>query len=267
MSLVVSQQPAEGLPAQVTTESDSDSGMGSPAEEVATETADKRRELPDSDEDEDVTVHRKPLRNAIRDSDSEDEAAADSSVHMAEALVLSASSGEERESGEKEERKDNGTQKKSKRISRAPVDSDDSGPEREQSGGVEEHQKEVKKQAQSTKKREKSQRHREKKEKQSKAVEKLKKKERHSEMNENSALPRALNDSGCLLGDTDLFDTGLDDDEEEEESLEAIRAAVRQKMKKHKVRKQDGGVPISRIRRSCVCISGFVMENLEKSWI
>ncbi|XP_034401339.1 claspin [Cyclopterus lumpus] len=235
MSLVVSQQPAEGLPtvAQTATESDSDSGMGSPAEEMATETANKREELPDSDEDEDITVHRKPHRNAIRDSDSEDEeVAAENSTHMAEALVLSASSGEEMETGEKDERKDSGTQKKSKRISRAPVDSEDSEPE--QSGGMEEQQKDVRKEAKSTKKREKSQRHREKKEKQSKAVEKLKKKERHSEMNENMALPRALNDSGCLLGDTDLFDTGLDDDEEEEESLDAIRAAVKQKMKKHK---------------------------------
>lgn len=55
---------------------------------------------------------------------------------------------------------------------------------------------------------------------------------------QNAPLPRALNDSGCLLGDTDLFDTGLDDEEEEEESLEAIRAAVKQKMKKHKVQKR-----------------------------
>lgn len=55
---------------------------------------------------------------------------------------------------------------------------------------------------------------------------------------QNPPLPRALNDSGCPLGDTDLFDTGLDDEEEEEEeSLEAIRAAVKQKMKKHKVQK------------------------------
>lgn len=41
-----------------------------------------------------------------------------------------------------------------------------------------------------------------------------------------------LNDSGCPLGDTDLFDTGLDD---EEESLEAIRNAIKQRMKNHKV--------------------------------
>lgn len=52
---------------------------------------------------------------------------------------------------------------------------------------------------------------------------------------QSTPLPQALNDSGCLLGDTDLFDTGLDD---EEDSLEAIRAAVKQKMKKHKVQKK-----------------------------
>ncbi|XP_068567413.1 claspin isoform X2 [Cebidichthys violaceus] len=209
--------------------------MGSPAEEMVTEMANKREELPDSDEDEDITVHRKPHRNAIRDSDSEEEeAAAENSAHMAEALVLSASSGEEMEAGEKDERKESGAPKKCKRISRAPIDSDDSEPE--QSGGIKERQEEVRKEAKLTnepKKREKSQRHREKKEKRSKAVEKLRKKERLSEMIEDTPLPRALNDSGCLLGDTDLFDTGLGD-EEEEESLEAIRAAVKQKMKKHK---------------------------------
>lgn len=41
-----------------------------------------------------------------------------------------------------------------------------------------------------------------------------------------------LNDSGCSLGNTDLYDTGLD---EEEESLEAIRAAVKQRMNNLKV--------------------------------
>lgn len=41
-----------------------------------------------------------------------------------------------------------------------------------------------------------------------------------------------LNDSGCSLGNTDLYDTGLD---EEEESLEAIRAAVKQRMNNPKV--------------------------------
>ncbi|XP_070841107.1 claspin [Chaetodon trifascialis] len=235
MSLVISQQQVEGLPAA--TESDSDSGMGSPEEEMAMEAATNKEELPDSDDDEDITVHRKPHRNAIRDSDSEEEeAAGENSFHMAEALVLSASSGEEMETAEeKGEKKERGAQR-SKRISRAPIDSEDSEPEQEKHGEMEERQEEVRKETKSMKehkKREKSQRHREKKEKRSKAVEKLKKKERFSEVNENTPLPRALNDSGCLLGDTELFDTGLDDEaEEEEESLEAIRAAVKQKMKK-----------------------------------
>ncbi|KAM9340174.1 claspin [Symphorus nematophorus] len=240
MSLVLSQQQAEGLPAvaQTAAESDSDSGMGSPAEEMVTETANDKEELPDSDEDEDITVHRKPHRNAIRDSDSEEEvAAAENSVHMAEALVLSASSGEEMETGEaeeKEETRQEGPQK-SKRISRAPIDSEESEPEQEKSGETEEQKGKARKEVKSMKERKKSQRHREKKEKRSKAVEKLKMKERFSEMDENTPPPRALNDSGCPLGDTDLFDTGLDDEEEEEEeSLEAIRAAVKQKMKKHK---------------------------------
>ncbi|XP_035039503.2 claspin [Hippoglossus stenolepis] len=230
MSTVVSQQQAVGLPAVARTaaESDSDSGVGSPAEEMAKETINNGEKPPDSDDDEDITAHRKPRCNAIRDSDSEEEeAAAESSVHMTEALVLSASSGEDMETDERREK----VAQKSRRISRAPVDSEDSESEQ---GRTEERQEEVKKEAKSQK-REKSQRHREKKEKRSKAVEKLKKKERFSEMNEDAPLPRPLNDSGCLLGDTDLFDTGLDDDEEmEEESLEAIRAAVKHKMKKHK---------------------------------
>lgn len=110
---------------------------------------------------------------------------------MAEALVLSASSGEEMETGEAEEkgeRKGRGVQK-SKRISRAPIDSEDSEPEQEKCGEMENQQEEVRiemKSMKERKKREKSQRHREKKEKRSKAVEKLKKKERFSEMNEVS---------------------------------------------------------------------------------
>ncbi|KAM7384559.1 hypothetical protein PAMA_011765 [Pampus argenteus] len=243
MSLVLSQQQAEGLPAvaQTATESDSDSGMGSPAEEMVSQTTNNRDERPDSDDDdEDVTVHRKPCRNAIRDSDSEEEdvAATENDLHMAEALVLSASSGEEMETGEAEEKDETKEKRaqKNKRISRAPIDSEDS--EHEKCEEVEEQQQDMKNQVKlgkDRKKREKSQRHREKNEKRSKVVEKLKKKERFSELNEDAPLPRALNDSGCLLGDADLFDTGLDEEEdEEEESLDAIRAAVKHKMKKHK---------------------------------
>lgn len=92
---------------------------------------------------------------------------------MAEALVLSASSGEEAEAGEGKAR---GTQR-SRRISQAPIDSDDSGPELEKHGEDVGEQQEGRgaKSSKEQKKREKSQRHREKKEKRSKAVEKLKK--------------------------------------------------------------------------------------------
>ncbi|XP_061839144.1 claspin [Nerophis lumbriciformis] len=298
MSLILSQQQTEGLAAvtRATTESDSDSGMGSPVEQMV---AYNRDEHPDSDEDEDITARRKPRRNAIRDSESEEEEAA--TVQMAEALVLSASSGEEMTTGEPDEKRENRV-KKSKRIIRALSDGEDSGSDQDEkeeeqqdtgrvekkgskksrriicapSGGkdsgseqdVEEEEdeqqdtgrvekKESKKskrifrapsggegsgseqeEQQDTgrveKKREKSKRHREKKEKRSKAMEKLKKKDRFSDLDEGTPLPSALNDSGCLLGNTDLFDTGLDEELEEEESLDSIRAAVKQKMKKHK---------------------------------
>lgn len=129
----------------------------------------------DSDDEEDIAVHRKPHRNAIKDSDSEEEeAAADTSVCMAEALVLSESSGEEAEADQGKAR----VQQRSRRISQAPVDSDDSGPELERCGDAEEQEQREGRGAKSSKeqkKREKSQRHREKKEKRCKAVEKLKK--------------------------------------------------------------------------------------------
>lgn len=54
-------------------------------------------------------------------------------------------------------------------------------------------------------------------------------------------MKRPLNDSGCLLVDEDLFETGLEEENnsplEDEESLESIRAAVQNKVKKHKASK------------------------------
>lgn len=51
-----------------------------------------------------------------------------------------------------------------------------------------------------------------------------------------------FNDSGCLLVDKDLFETGLEEENnsalEDEESLESIRAAVKNKVKKHKASKR-----------------------------
>uniref|UniRef100_A0A3Q2PWS9 Claspin n=1 Tax=Fundulus heteroclitus TaxID=8078 RepID=A0A3Q2PWS9_FUNHE len=176
---------------------------------------------PDSDE-EDVTAHRRLRRNAIRDSDSEEEEAA-AETSLKEALVLPASSGEEEEEEEEGSRDAGG--RRSRRVSHHPADGE------EQGGDMEE-----------VKKRERSQRNREKKGKRSKAMEDLRKKkkkaERFSEEEEDDARPLVLNDSGCPLGDPDLFDTGLGDEDEEEESLDPIRAAVKQKMKKLKVNQE-----------------------------
>lgn len=70
---------------------------------------------------------------------------------------------------------------------------------------------------------------------------------------QESPLPKVLNDSGCLLGDNDLFDAQLDDDmaeevmeDKEEESLDAIRAAVRKKAK-NKVRERHKSVKLLRV--------------------
>ncbi|XP_020356144.1 claspin isoform X6 [Oncorhynchus kisutch] len=207
------------LPAEVSVaESDSDSGMGSPVEEMqmASEMISNTVDLQDSDDD--MTVNRRSrCRKALRDSDCEEE------VHeMAEALVLSASSGDEMETAEEEVKRAKLESKKMSRI--APVDSDESTTECE-----EELVRNPVKPKKEGKKRENSQRHQEKKEKNSKALERQKKRGR---IEEETPLPCTLNDSGCLLVNNDLYDAGLDD--EEEESLDAIRAAVKQKAKMHK---------------------------------
>ncbi|XP_032436907.1 claspin [Xiphophorus hellerii] len=215
MSLVVSQQQAEAPPAaaQTTPDSDSDSGMGSPAEEAVTmTTADTRDAVPDSD-DEDVAARRKPRRNAIVDSE-EEEVAAEKSVDLVGGQRSPGSSGEEAEPEE--------GGRSSRTIRQAPNDSEEE---------------------EDVKKREKSQRNHEKKKKRSKAMEILKKKKkaaRFCEEEEDGALPVVLNDSGCPLGDPDLFDTGLaDEEEEEEESLDAIRAAVRMKMRNQEEEEEE----------------------------
>ncbi|KAG7457976.1 hypothetical protein MATL_G00232910 [Megalops atlanticus] len=225
MSQLLSQQQqvAEEVLAAVQTvetqaaESDSDSGMGSPLEMDAAEQTNGKEEQPDSDDD-DIAVNRKSrCRKALRDSDSEEEEVAG----MAEALVLSESSEEEEEGAAGDGAKGGS---RGKRIARPALDSEESEPEAEE--GRERPKEE--------RKRERSERRRER-EKRMKGVERVKRKERPAV----TPVTPVLNDSGCLLGDSDLFDTGLEEEgagleEEEEESLEAIRAAVKQKAKKHR---------------------------------
>lgn len=81
----------------------------------------------------------------------------------------------------------------------------------------------------------KSKRRLEKEERKMEKIRQLKKKETK---NEEDDVEQPFNDSGCLLVDKDLFETGLEEENhsplEDEESLESIRAAVKSKVKKHK---------------------------------
>ncbi|XP_059945460.1 claspin [Mesoplodon densirostris] len=81
----------------------------------------------------------------------------------------------------------------------------------------------------------KSKRRLEKEERKMEKIKQLKKKETK---NEEDDVKQLFNDSGCLLVDKDLFETGLEEENnsplEDEESLESIRAAVKNKVKKHK---------------------------------
>ncbi|KAF6108021.1 claspin [Phyllostomus discolor] len=80
----------------------------------------------------------------------------------------------------------------------------------------------------------KSKRRHEKEEKKMQKIRQLKKKETKNE----EEVKQPFNDSGCLLVDEDLFETGLEEENnsplEDEESIESIRAAMKNKVKKHK---------------------------------
>ncbi|XP_059365436.1 claspin-like isoform X1 [Carassius carassius] len=211
MSSLLTERPID-LPEARTAESDSDSGMGSPMEEPVIDNIMVNEDQQDSDED--ITVSRKGRsRKALQDSDSDGE---QEEAGMANALVLSESSDEETKTETESIKKEQG-----KRVSRISMHSDDSEPEKAE---VQVKPKEAKK------KREKSQRRREKEKRNVALVKRLKEKT-------EEVLPiKALNDSGCLLGDSNLFDAQLEEDSEEqleeEESLDAIRSAVKKKARR-----------------------------------
>ncbi|XP_052439173.1 claspin isoform X1 [Carassius gibelio] len=213
MSSLLSERPVDLAEAE-TAASDSDSGMGSPRQEPVIDTNMVTEDQQESDED--IMVSRKGRsRKALQDSDSDGE---QEETGMANALVLSESCDEETNTNETESIK----KKRGKRVPRILMDSDESEPEKVE---VQVNPKEAKK------KREKSQRRKEKEKRNIALVKRLKEKT-------EEALPiKAFNDSGCLLGDSDLFDAQLEEDSEpqlegeEEESLDAIRSAVKKKAK------------------------------------
>ncbi|XP_028820824.1 claspin-like isoform X3 [Denticeps clupeoides] len=243
MSLLAQQLQGAELPAEVPTApgSDSDSGMGSPVEEAAAQITRVSQETQESDDDEEeVTVSRKSCcRKALPDSDSEGEVEA---AGMAEALVLSASSSEEKDGHEDGE----ASKKPKKRICRVAPDSESDESEEKKKGDG---------------KRKKSQRRKEK-EKQTKS------RRRKKERQEVSSPPKPLNDSGCLLADHDLYDAEeVPDLEGQEESLDGVRASVKQKAQQYKLHmdEEDGGeeeAPMQRKERKAARASKEAIKQL-----
>ncbi|XP_007945844.1 claspin [Orycteropus afer afer] len=74
--------------------------------------------------------------------------------------------------------------------------------------------------------------------KEERKMEKIRQLKKKGTKNEKEDMKQPFNDSGCLLVDKDLFETGLEEENnsplDDEESLESIRAAVKNKVKKHK---------------------------------
>nr|XP_055074922.1 claspin isoform X2 [Misgurnus anguillicaudatus] len=217
MSSLLFERPADPLVEGGLAESDSDSGMGSPMDQPVTDTNMAIDDQQDSDDDEIAVSRKGRCRKALQDSDSDEER---EEAGMTNALVLSESSEEEAKNKETKSIK----KKPGNRISRMSMDSETSEPEKEED--VQVKPKEAKK------KREKSQRRKEKVKRNADLVKRLKDK------TEDVAPLKTLNDSGCLLGDSDLFDAQLGDDsehnseEDDEESLNAIRSAVKKKAKR-----------------------------------
>ncbi|XP_044524717.1 claspin [Gracilinanus agilis] len=243
-------------------ETDSDSGQSSCETGSPGHSNTKSISLVERDSDEEIFVSKKFKRNKflLQDSDSEEE--------DRDALSKKTDyDSEERESGENKENLYVGKKGKAQKVYKALRDSDESdvgeplyqknldsrvmapltdstlelGSQSPKSmtlpAGARKSFKECtrNKEHAGGKVKGKSQRRLEKEAKKMEVISRLKKKEKK---NEESETKQPLNDSGCLLGDSELFETGLEEESdsppEDEESLESIRASVKGKVKKHK---------------------------------
>nr|DBA33691.1 TPA: hypothetical protein GDO54_001333 [Pyxicephalus adspersus] len=195
--------------------------------------------------DDEILVHKKTRNKKLfEESDSDSEAGTS---------TVTAREEPEPESDEDKENKTVG-RRKPRRILTALVDSDDNDEDNNQDIAADSDKQNVEENSQETPLNEfldsknnksrkskkhngsedrlkgKSDRRKEKENKKLKAIEKLKEgKPKKSKVQiEEGPL---LNDSGCLLTDGDLFDKNGESDNEEEESLEAIRSSLKNKFK------------------------------------
>ncbi|KAM6045629.1 LOW QUALITY PROTEIN: claspin [Chlamydotis macqueenii] len=254
---------------QKSPDSGSDSGQGS------CETASPGRcgkeivSLDDRDSEEEISVHKKAKsKKVLQDSESEDGEDGGS-------FVQNDTLGRDMENGEEKENTTAQRYKKSHRICQGLLDSDDSDTgdqlqiknlETSGKSGLPENELEEERPLKSGKKYRKHKQHKRDLEEETakKAVGKPRRKEKERRMESLKQLkkekkPRAerekkpgaeadggerypFNDSGCLLDDKELFDNGLEEENdyppEDEESIESIRAAVKNKIKKYKNKEQ-----------------------------
>ncbi|KFO81281.1 Claspin, partial [Cuculus canorus] len=211
-----------------------------------------------SDSEEEIFVRKKAKsKKVLQDSESED--GEDGSFSVQNETL-----GVDKENEEEKENIPALRNKKTHRVRQGPLDSDDSDAgdqlqienlEESTKSGLPEGELEEQSPLKSGKKYRKRKQHkddfeedmakravgksRRRKEKE-KRLESLKqlKKEKKPKAEVAAGETFSFNDSGCLLDDKDLFDNGLEEENdcppEDEESLESIRAAVKNKIKKHK---------------------------------
>ncbi|XP_050182398.1 claspin isoform X1 [Myiozetetes cayanensis] len=230
-------------------DSDSDSGQGS------CETGQGSASCEDRDSEEEIFVRKKAKsKQVLQDSESEDGEEGGPSLQE-ETL------GGDKKDGEAKENTAAQRNKKCHRIRQAPLDSEDSdtgdqlqienletsrvsglaqgelGEERPLKSGKKYRKHKHDAEEETERKAVGKSRRRKEKEKRMEVLKQLKKEKKPgAEVDGGERFP--FNDSGCLLDDKELFDNGLEEEDdhppEDEESIESIRAAVRNKVKKYK---------------------------------
>uniref|UniRef100_A0A8C2YEV3 Claspin n=1 Tax=Coturnix japonica TaxID=93934 RepID=A0A8C2YEV3_COTJA len=207
------------------------------------------------DGEEEIFVSRKAKgKKVLQDSESEDGEDSDSSVQKE-------SQSGDRENGEEKEDVIAQRNKKS-RIRQAVLDSDGSDNEdhlqtdnldTSKKSDLPENELEEEKQLKSGKKSRKHKhgfegeaaekavgkpRRRKERERRAESIKQLIKGKKPSSEQVDGGERNPSNDSGCLLDDKELFDNGLEEEDDsfagDEESIESIRAAVKEKIKKYK---------------------------------
>ncbi|XP_059686627.1 claspin [Gavia stellata] len=243
---------------QKTLDSDSDSGQGSCETASPGPFSKGIASVDDRDSEEEIFVRRKAKsKKVLQESESEDGEDGGSFVQN------NALSGD-KENGEEKENITAQRNKKSHRIRQGLLDSDDSDTgdrlqienlETSRKSGLPENELEEERPLKSGKKYRKRKRdfeeettkkavgksrRRKEKERRIESIKQLKKekKPRAEGKQVDGGERYPSNDSGCLLDDKELFDNGLEEENdyppEDEESIESIRAAVKNKIKKYK---------------------------------